>query len=104
MAQMEEFASQIFLTYDIPPTDSYRNAVAFMIQHLPPECTRVSLSRFGRSIHKARANQLAYGVIQEIRAKEKLREEEAAKKGEKDAARGEGSEAIATDSGGDPAP
>lgn len=55
---------------------SYREAVATMIMHLPPIMSHASLLYFGRSIRKAQSNQVAYQMIQELKAEFKKEEEE----------------------------
>lgn len=49
---------------------SYRHAIATMIMHLGPTTSRKSNYYFASSIRKAMANQIAYQVIQDLKADE----------------------------------
>jgi hypothetical protein len=79
MTDLENFASDIFETYDIPDKRSYRHAVATMIMHLGPQTNKVPKMYFVKSIRKAMANQIAFEKIQAIKEEEKA-EMEAVKK------------------------
>lgn len=78
MTEHDQFATDLFATYDIPDKRSYRHAVATMIMHLGPQVTKVPKMYFVDSIRKAMANQIAFEKIQLIKEEEKA-EMEAAK-------------------------
>jgi hypothetical protein len=71
MWEFDNFAQQIFYTYDLPDLPSYRQAIATMIMHLPPQTDRVPLVYFAKSLRKSMANQIAYETIQQIKEAEK---------------------------------
>lgn len=77
--ELDKFTSDLFKSYDIPDTRSYRHAIATMIMHLGPTTTAIPKIFFVRSVRKAMANQLAYDKIKEINEADKI---EALKKAE----------------------
>ncbi len=58
-------------TYNLPTLASYKQAVASSIMHLPPTVSQKAPSFFASTIRKAMANQIAYNIIEEVRAQEK---------------------------------
>lgn len=82
----EEFAGfykWLQSTYEFPDTEGYEQAVASMIQHLGPTTVRKAPYFFAISIAKARANETAFYVMQDI--KKKAQEAKAKLEKEKDA-------------------
>lgn len=74
----DQWASSIFDTYNIPSNSTYRHALASMIMHLGPTTHRKSKWFFVASIRKAQANQIAYEVIEQVKADDRKKAEEAA--------------------------
>ncbi len=64
-AEFKAFLEDLYTTYDIPPEDAYKQAVATMIMHLGPTVHRKSRRFFYKSIRKAQANQVAYEMIKQ---------------------------------------
>lgn len=77
---MEAFMLDIFETYRLPDMPSYRQAIASLIMHLGPTTSKMSRKYFAISVKKAMANQVAYEVIDAIRAADKKAAEEKATK------------------------
>lgn len=69
--EFEDFCDSIFEVYKIPKTDSYKHALAAMIQHLDPQTIYQSKSWFAASIYNAQAREVAFYKIQEIQKKER---------------------------------
>jgi hypothetical protein len=65
------FCEKIFKIYDIPALESYRQAIATMILHIPPTKMRKPLAFFAVSIRKAQANEIAYQTIRKIQEEQK---------------------------------
>lgn len=75
-AEFDDYCSFLFLVHNLPDLPSYRNAVATMVMHLGPTVSRKAPYYFVTSIRKAQANEVAYAVIQEMRALEKQKQAE----------------------------
>ena len=74
-SSFNKFYEDIIYAFGFPDNRSYKNALATMIMHLGPTCNRKSRAHFAKAIAKTAANQIAYGVIEEIRAAYKAEEE-----------------------------
>lgn len=57
--------------YGLPDTAGTRHAVSTMVMQLPSHNEKASLKIFVRAIKKQMANEAAYQVIEELRAKDK---------------------------------
>lgn len=63
------FYTWLQLTYEFPDNEGYQQAIASMIQHLGPTTIRKAPYFFAISIAKARANETAFYVMQDIKVK-----------------------------------
>lgn len=78
MTEFDKWSNDLIFTYDLPNNDSIKFALATMILHLEPtECDKPK-RYFGRAVQKGMAAQVAHGVMQTLKDKQKA-EEEAAK-------------------------
>ena len=57
--------------YGLPDTDGTRHAVSTMVMQLPTHQEKAPLKIFVKAIKKQMANEAAYSVIEELRAKAK---------------------------------
>lgn len=72
MAAFEKWASRIIFTYQPAADDnSVRWALANMIMHLGHTDSHKPWRYFAKALHKAAANQIAAGVFNEIKEKQK---------------------------------
>lgn len=71
MTEFDVYWQKLVDVYGVPNLPSYKNAVASMIMHLPPNQFKAKPKFFFIGIRKAMANQVAYEVIQQIREQEK---------------------------------
>lgn len=74
---------ELFTLFNLPDSPSYRQAVSVAVMHLPESKSVVSKSYFAKVIRKRMASELAYSIIEEVRALDKLKQEEALKLAEK---------------------
>lgn len=72
MMEFNIFYNSIIGLYSYPDDPSYKQAIATMIMHLGPTVKYKSKAFFSAALHKSMANQIAYGVIDEIRQSEKI--------------------------------
>lgn len=96
MKEFESWASSIIQTYNFPDNDSTRFALATMILHLEsvakielnllivkiliPTSAFKSKQYFAQTVLKSMSNQVAAGVMQDLKEKQKREAEEAAAK------------------------
>lgn len=69
--EMEDFLDKVFSLAEKEQKDSYVQAVAASIMHLPQTEDEKPLSYFIKVLRKAVANQASYEVIDALRQKEK---------------------------------
>lgn len=79
LKDFDSFFESICEIYDIPFLPSYRQAIATMIMHMPPQEDKCTKSYFAKAIRKAMSNEIAYSVIQKIKNDAKIKQEEEAK-------------------------
>ena len=79
MTEFKEWSDSIVYTYGFPDNDSLRFTLAAMIMDAPPGTAYRSKHRFAKSVIKAMANQIASGVMYELKQKQKAEEAAAAK-------------------------
>lgn len=70
-AEHDSWASSILELGKLPDNDSFRHALATMVMHLPETMTEKPKAYFISALKKAIANEIAFGVIQGLKAKEK---------------------------------
>lgn len=66
--EFETYFKEIAEMYDLPQLLSFKHTLAQMIMHLPVDQYLTPRSYFGTCIKKAMANQVAYEIINEIKA------------------------------------
>jgi SNF2 family DNA or RNA helicase len=81
--EFESWSSSIIQAYGLPDNDSVRFALATQIMHLGPTEANKPRRYFGLCLLKGAATQVAYGVMGELKEKQK-REEEARQKAAQD--------------------
>lgn len=81
MTEFKSWSDSIIETYDLPDNDSSRWALAVMISHLDPTTAVKPKIYFSLSVKKSMANQIAFAVMEGLKAKQKA-EQEAAQKAE----------------------
>lgn len=67
----EKFYERICFTYDFPHHPAVKNAIATLIMHLGPTCQSQSPFYFAKSVRKSQANQVAFDVLQRLKAENK---------------------------------
>ena len=70
MTEFEDWADSILAHSVAPNNDSTRFALATMILHLPSLASWKSKEYFLRALHKSAANQIAAGVMQDLKQKQ----------------------------------
>lgn len=70
MTEFGHWADSIVLTYDLPDNDSTRFALATMILHLDSTSASKPKRYFGLAALKSMSNQIAGGVMQELKDKQ----------------------------------
>jgi hypothetical protein len=78
MTEFDTWSSSIILTYEFPDNDSTRFALATMILHADSKLAYASKHFFAKQIIKAMANQVAAGVMQDLKAKQALEQQKQA--------------------------
>lgn len=92
MSDFNTWAESIVALSGLPDNDSVRWSLAIMILHLPAEKARVPKQYLADCLRKSAANQVAAGVVQELKTKQ----EQA--KAAQEAAQTQAAEATAADS------
>lgn len=80
--EFEAWLTTLFALFNLPDSPNYRQAVAASVMQLPATQSKMPKAYFARVIRKSMANQIAYWVIEEVRALDKKlqqQEEEALK-------------------------
>lgn len=68
--QFEELYQRLLALGQYPDNGSFRHAVSTMILHLPPGKILASDIEFYKNLRRSITNQIAYGVMQDEKAKE----------------------------------
>jgi len=78
-SEFTAFYQRVITNYQLPDNESFKHAVAVAVMQLSPTTDKAPDSYFASVIRKAMANQVAYSVIEEIRANEKAAQQKAKK-------------------------
>lgn len=70
MAEFDSWSADIISTYNLPNNDSIRFAIATMILHSPEKKAFISKFSFFLKVRKGMANQIAGGIMQELKEKQ----------------------------------
>lgn len=79
MTEFDKWAKSVIEMSPLPYNDSTVFSLATMVLHLPATTNYKSKEYFIRSLHKAAANQIAAGVMQDLKEKQRAAQEAAAK-------------------------
>lgn len=71
ITEFEAWASSIIQHYKMPDNDSIRFALAVSILHLPSTASHMPKHFFGKTLLKGAASQVAGGVMQDLKDKQK---------------------------------
>lgn len=71
LIEFDEYCDDIFDLYSLPSLPSYKQAIASMMMHLPPAVFYKPKHYFGMCSKKAQANEVAWQVLETLRAQEK---------------------------------
>lgn len=63
------WAAEIIELGEFPSNDSFRHAIATQVLHLPPNQLKKSQMSFVNSLRRSIANQTAFQVVQETKAR-----------------------------------
>ena len=78
MTEFDKWSDSVIALSPLPNNSSSKFTVAVMIPHLDSTTARKPKAYFVRALHKAAANQIAYSIIQELKAKQAEQEKTAA--------------------------
>lgn len=70
MTEFDAWSDEVLDLYGAPNNDSTKFALATMILHAGPQDSHKPMHYFGRTMRKSMANQVAAGVMQELKAKQ----------------------------------
>lgn len=84
-AEFDTWADDIITSFGMPNNDSIKFALAVAITHLDPIKDRMPKEYFGRLLRKGAATQVAFAVMDELKAKQQKAASDAAQS-QKDAA------------------
>lgn len=79
VSEFDSWAKSIIALYEMPDNDSIRFALAVTILHLPSTAAYKAKAFFGHTLIKGAASQVAGGVMQDLKDKQKAEQEAAAK-------------------------
>lgn len=70
MIEFYRWSNDILSLYDLPNNDSTKFALATMILHSKEDASSLSKEYFGIRLRKAAANQIAAGIMQQLKEKQ----------------------------------